>query len=343
MAGLTLSAAFGAVTGELRRLAEREFAHSDVGRLYAETRNALASSARLRDRFARLAKKPSVPKGAALLRQLVGGDYGQLVREVEKYAKSPFSPAGALVREFIDSLGPIGTILEALAMGGKKAEPDLASMANLLRSYGYTVIPPEKAPKKTGRIPQAAKRHAGEMAPRLKTIELPMGDGSYRRFDRRHPIVTAEMVETPDSTNVCGFAYHADAGALYVRFWADEDRTSKGSLYRYEGVTPEEFLKLYRVRTRGDRHSPGIKSPGTFVWEVLRIAGTISGHRKDYHLAGVARGYVPRKVTEYEYVARRFRTVKGEWLTSALRPGPVGFPNRGTPRTGAPNRGAPRR
>ena len=65
-----------------------------------------------------------------------------------------------------------------------------------------------------------------------------------------------------------------------------------GPLYRYDGVSPDAFLSML---TAG--------SKGTWIWDNLRIRGTVSGHQKDYSLVGIMptpeypEGYVPRKAT----------------------------------------------
>ena len=38
-------------------------------------------------------------------------------------------------------------------------------------------------------------------------------------------------------------------------------------------------------------------SKGIFVWDEIRIRGTVSGHKFDYRLEAVRNGYVPRKAT----------------------------------------------
>lgn len=326
MVAFQLSAAYHAASKALKREVAREFAASEFGRLYSATRAILRSPATIRGRFRRMASRKRVPGAAQMLREFTGVDYSSLIREVAQYRKGG-DVSAALVEEFLQGLGPVGSLLRTLASGGPRAQPDLEAMAELLRAHGYTVLPPEAAPAKQRRAPRGARQYPGErVPPRVKTIELKMASGRYRRFPKQHPIVTAAMIQAPASTNVAEFSYHYDAASLYVRYWAKGKKGGrhKGSMYRYSDVTPEEFLKLYKVRDLGDQHIPGIKSPGTFVWEVLRIPGTVAQHAKSYKLVGVARGYVPRKATEYEYIPRDFKTVKGDWLRSQLPRGPTG-------------------
>jgi hypothetical protein len=51
-------------------------------------------------------------------------------------------------------------------------------------------------------------------------------------------------------------------------------------------------MGLYALRNKG-----GGDGPGSWVWDALRIRGTVSGHQKDYELVGIMGNYVPRKAT----------------------------------------------
>jgi hypothetical protein len=123
-------------------------------------------------------------------------------------------------------------------------------------------------------------------------------------------------------------------------------------------------------------------SKGGWVWDHLRIRGTVSGHQKDYELAGIVGGYVPRKATygplmqagdgwrqmsgkdrkagrKADYVGEIFLprkkfTVQRNWVTSIKPLSPAygstgdedSGPNRGKPNNGrpaGPNRGTPNR
>ncbi len=337
------------------RAAESEFARSPYGRLHRHVNRTLKQPARLKGVFSRMARRVTRPSAKQVVRQLIGVDPTHLVSEIRRYAKGD-QLAATLVNEFLNAMGPAGSIIRALASGTTQ-QPDLEAMADVLRAQGYTVLPPEEAPGMArGGVPRAAKGRGAEEARRepvkipkkgrpvrrpAKTVQLPMGDGRYKRFNRTHPIVTGEMVKASSSTNVHSFGYKLDSWTLFVRFWAGTHRNKHaGPLYSYHQVEPEKFLQMYRVRASGSRQLPGVKSPGTFVWERLRIAGTVSGHQYDYRLVGVARGYVPRKAVftpEGEmYRARSFKTVAGKILRSQLPSELVdrGQPNRGRPNTG---------
>jgi hypothetical protein len=76
-------------------------------------------------------------------------------------------------------------------------------------------------------------------------------------------------------------------GTLLVRFLGQQakgKRSGLGALYEYYDVQ----VSLYREFVRA-------ASKGEFVWDHLRVRGTISGHRYSYELAGITGGYVPRQ------------------------------------------------
>lgn len=165
------------------------------------------------------------------------------------------------------------------------------------------------------------------------------------------PAWSGQMI-TVQSSNVhsIGFDINTDApsvGTLKVRFLhsSGDSKTknkSPGSLYFYYNVPTELFRAFLRASSKGD-----------FVWDKLRIRGTVSGHRFDYSLQGISQGYIPRKATNLAdgewFIKRNFA---GRW--SQLPNAPVrtmdrggesddGEPNRGRPNRGGPNRGGPNR
>lgn len=179
-----------------------------------------------------------------------------------------------------------------------------------------------------------------------RVVTLPMADTGRRRFPIDHPIITGKPVKA-ESSNVYSYWYHYDSATLYVRFWevAHEGKWKgthqAGAVYSYANVTPEEFITLYNA-----------DSKGKWVWDRLRVRGTVSGHRKDYRLVAVSgSGYVPRKATFMsgphgpgEYFVQRRMKVRGTnvWLSSQ-RPDVLVSAYERRPNRGEPNRGEPRR
>jgi hypothetical protein len=109
------------------------------------------------------------------------------------------------------------------------------------------------------------------------------------------PLATGEMIPV-ESSNVHSIGYDWNEanpmkGTLKVRFLqGDRKRGGKakvaGPEYRYENVHPYVFEAMRRA-----------SSKGKFVWDRLRIRGSVSGHQFRYKLTGVAQGYVPRQAT----------------------------------------------
>jgi hypothetical protein len=226
------------------------------------------------------------------------------------------------LREFLKQLGPAGRLLEVivggLSKGGRLDAVQVA--AELLRAFGFEVLPRPGlplSPQERRRAIQAAQQFldwAAQFQPiperrpvqpakaaehAVETKRTKSAQGEYvivpfeiggRQFPADHPLVTGEMVQV-DSANVHSIGYDLNTNTLYVRFLIERVRDgqvyrSPGSLYGYRNVTPDEFLDFLSAPSKGN-----------WVWDHLRIRGTASGHQKDYFLAGVVHGYVPRKAT----------------------------------------------
>ncbi len=106
------------------------------------------------------------------------------------------------------------------------------------------------------------------------------------------------------SSNVHSIAYEHNQndsyapGNLLVRYLGGEgkNRHGEGPLYRYRDV-PVTIWKSFKLAA----------SAGKFVWDHLRVRGTIAGHQYSFELAGVGdNNYVPR-------AAGLKRGKQGEW------------------------------
>lgn len=153
---------------------------------------------------------------------------------------------------------------------------------------------------------------------------------------------------TPASTNVYSFSYVREGGqrlgTLYVTFKAHtvnpvgvthgvEAGTGRrkasrkqllgkrgqtvggktggrGAMYAYYKVPPSVYTKLLAVKGAGNQQGPGVKSPGTGVWDMLRVRGTVWGHKYQYGLVQgqvtpqVGGVYIPRKATKGGFRSR---------------------------------------
>jgi hypothetical protein len=278
-----------------------------------------------------------IQKGGAsqLLDKVARWTFSRAKEEVLRYGLSDVWKGIRLVIEGFASLEPlikaaIGPEHRELQLAMRLLEafsdkPDVLHWAaRVLRGKGFRVVPEGKDLDRVRPYP----------------IEPVVGDKVIirgRTFPPNHPAVTGEMVRTPQSSNVYSFGYDAESGSLFIRYKANPPRGSEtrerpdkpGPLYQYFHVPLEVFLALLEA-----------SSKGRAIWDLIRIRGTVSGHRYDYTLAGIVGGYVPRKAVytgggvEW-YLRRRVIGESGRVYVSPLPDMPVrGLPDRGLPDRG---------
>jgi len=338
-------------------------------------RNARTEARRMRAAF-NAGRKPNPGR---VIETFTGSkEFTRFLRDVRRYSRSGLRP---LLQTLMDRIGPYGKLIQALIgyhpQKQRGTSQMLGAAVDLLRAFGYEVLPPpdsavdeqdqeraDKAARKwleRGKArPSMAKQRElqseepEEVPPRRvrppgtsgSVVEVIDSTGRPRKFPATHPIATGKFVRTANSTNVYEFGYDYKDWELFVRF---QDPTGgPGALYKYSQVPPELYLRLYTFRNAGDRTGTGMSysSPGTFVWGQLRIRGTISGHRKDYALVGTAGTSLPRKATmtpQGEALVPRGPMLgpRGQVLTSD-KPfqlvRPNNLTNRAEPRRGTPKR-----
>jgi hypothetical protein len=234
------------------------------------------------------------------------------VSGIERYAaNSPQQTQSAWTR-LIRSLGPVGSFLRKLWPGQRPTRDQLDALRQAV-----AILRPDLAPQLQGSRPAGGITFS-EVPP--GGIPEPAYDdtGDVRRPERRpmfirgfngdpdDPIYRGEMIPvTSSNVHSIGFRWNdmdPAKGTLIVRFL---QKGRPGPEYEYSAVHPLIF-DAFRAAD----------SKGQFVWDRLRIRGTISGHRFDYKLTGIADGYVPRQAVgrrrpgDYrEYFIRR--TVTG--------------------------------
>jgi len=285
-----------------------------------------------------------------------------------------------IISEVLRQLGPVGELVGAMLRPQGESLTDRISDemrgAMSLISWldqAHTPVParPNWLPRRqlqpatrsgsggNGSRPPASP--AAPSAPQPPPNQTP-GRVNLQVFGRRYsvddddPIVTGAMIPVVSSNvHSIGYEWNYDnpaKGTLKVRFLEGKAKKSgtraAGPLYDYFGVHPEVFMAFQQVASKG-----------TFVWDRLRIRGTVTGHRFHYELEDLgSTNYVPRKATRLgpneHFLKRQFTDrMTGRTHTSQLedefvqrlgnnRHGPQGIvPGRGTPRRGAPNRGRP--
>jgi len=182
------------------------------------------------------------------------------------------------------------------------------------------------------------------------------GPGYHRLLDPNDAVLTGEMVRV-QSSNVhsIGFEFNFSQplkSKLIVRYLQKDRRGGSGSVggptYEYMNIHPDFFQDL---RDAG--------SKGKWVWDQLRIRGTVAGHQYPYNLTRAAQGYLPRRAmvrNGMQRFVRRERTAVysdgrtevlrsplqnqnvGRYSPTASRPN-VGNMDRGRLERGTPNRG----
>ena len=330
------------------------------------------------------------PQGKRILRRVrhlrgrdVNKQFGttEIGRTVEKYAKAGLgSDEGArLVEGLLRSLGPWGDVLYSfIRPSGRQlssAEQELKAAAMLLEAAGYDVRKPSSRSVNRGgtnsgdiddmaatleglgfRVeppaPAPPPREARETSrgePR-KALDVRVG-GARRRFKTDDPILTGEMIDVNNSSNVhsIGFLWNYEQpahGTLKVRFQQTRSGTKTkgpGPLYFYYNVNPAVFEAFRRASSKGE-----------FIWDRIRVRGSQAGHRFHYELKGIVNGYVPRQAKRFgpnEYFVQRQvrgrsqRTGETRTFTSQLPDRRVQRAPRGSatvalqPDRGRPNRG----
>lgn len=373
---------FQLASAAVRNAARKEFRRTEFARTVKELERAAGRGSLSPDDVARFSRRLSGIAG-----KRVAGD---LLREmgldeVERYARG--GSGRRLFGDFLEALGPVGKLIKAFSRPGRQSgsvslKRELQAAGTFLRAFGHVVLPPkggtsraeqenvadflrsmgwkvtEPEQGKIGTEPWE-KPPSGPL-PRLwprkgrKTTDIDYGDANRRnRVSNSDPLITGEMIPVV-SSNVHSIGFRLDAndssadlqsskGTLIIRFLADGrggKKTAPGASYFYYDVPARVFQEFRRAASKGG-----------FVWDNIRVRGTVSGHKYSYDLAGIVDGYVPRQAglkrgAQGEwYLKRRFRDGGGNVFESRLPETQVktSGPNRGLPNRAPPNRGVPNR
>jgi hypothetical protein len=236
----------------------------------------------------------------------------------------------------------------------------------ILESLGFDIdrgaspvpIPPElRLPDPTA-PPSAPPRTPSRLPPIPRNVPDDPTSGMVRRmlngmfvyFRPDDPIVTGAMIHVRSSNvHSIGFIWNdktPEKGTLKVRYLdkskGNKSSTQGGPTYFYYDVHPRVFFDFQRA-----------SSMGRFVWDRLRIRGTVSGHQFRYGLGALSStGYVPRQATrignEEHFLGRSVRTRDNRTLRSQqadrfvrhLTPQQQALPASAFPNTGRPRSGS---
>lgn len=224
----------------------------------------------------------------------------------ERYAAKRPSVGGGnwLWNSILSQLGPVGSIVDAmLRPNGEQLAPsvdkEIEAAQNLLASFGYDVtkrgeaaglpeivreLVDEKKEKPKEGTPKPGYR--GDVMPRRTK---PPAEKTDETVEQAEGLVEGMIPVRSSNVHSIGFAWRKEGrvGDLLVRFLGGDGkhRSGPGPLYRYKSVDRSVFDAFKRA-----------SSKGSFVWDNLRVRGTISGHEYSYELAGVGDDeYVPRQ------------------------------------------------
>jgi len=282
-------------------------------------------------------------------------------QDVDRYGKISEFVRTQIIDEVIRQLGPVGGLLGALIrpQGRSIAQTVTEEINAAVAILQQLAATPDTQPQTSGsgggnrRTPREvdAPSPAPEPEPIVEGPQRRQVIGRNYQFEPDDPIVTGEMIDVI-SSNVHSIGYDwneaaPSQGTLKVRYLEKHGRKTRtraaGPLYLYHKVHPEVFMAFQQAASKGK-----------FVWDRLRIRGTVSGTRFHYELQDTgSTNYIPRKAARFgrnEYFIRRqFQGRQSDLRDEFVRElqgnrGPRGFvPNRGAPNRGTPNRGTPNR
>ncbi len=159
-----------------------------------------------------------------------------------------------------------------------------------------------------------------------------------------------EMIPVSGSSNVHSFGYDASMATLYVTYLGVVLKPSKVRLDKIRNAPKQQHIKVAKGAHTGERAGPGATyayfgvpqsvfsrmraaaSKGVFIWDEIRVRGTIYGHRYPYRLATPGRArvpgamdpghdtisYVPRRATKKGLRQRSITVASGQTIYSNM-------------------------
>ena len=167
------------------------------------------------------------------------------------------------------------------------------------------------------------------------------GPGYHRVLLPDDSALTGMMVRvTSSNVYAIGFEFNFDyplKSKLIVRYKQKDRRGGGGSVggptYEYFGIHPDWFEDLREAGSRG-----------RWIWDHLRIRGTVAGHQVQYSLMRAAQGYLPRRAMVHRgmqrFIKRERTALYSDGRTEILRsPLPNAVVGRYSPTAHRPNVG----
>lgn len=339
---------------KIKEQVARQLAATPVGRLASEVDRVARTGAATKATADRLRRQLENLAAGASRSAVARTAVARQIEEIERYARNE----GGLWNFLKGKLGPVAdTIRGLLNPGGQRSEArDVAAAAELLNALGVSTsgangrrvsvqAEDPKAKADAERVlrglgfdvqdsptaPAPGSRPKPTVLPRDRVRPaLPpdqssgmvrkMLGGMFVYFRPDDPIITGEMIPVKSSNvHSIGFIWNDDRpaeGTLKVRFLdssGGKKSSRGGATYHYYDVHPRVFIEFQKA-----------SSKGKFVWDKLRVRGTVSGHQYRYELARLSSsGYVPRQATrigdEEWYLQRSVKAADGREMRSALK------------------------
>lgn len=325
---------------------------------------------------------------AAVMRRMRNTPLGKLARDISGMAGSGGMEArlAQILLKQMGPLGQlIQTLATSASRKNSRFERDIDSLTNMFNAFGYEATdlaeepldevisrsemlerqmsergspvydqpPPGRSrvgdqPRgETGVLPSGYRDRTSRGQPQgrggSKDLLLDDSSGARRSYPSNDPMITGEEDINILSSHVYSHRYDFDASTLYVRYlhWEpgmkSTDRSGPGATYAYYDVSPEQYRALSRAG-----------SVGTWIWDNLRVRGSVAAHQHRYQLADIVNGYVPRQVVMDMYNGKiaeiyRPRKISVHGTTTVKSSLPRQFIQYYNPKRGLPNDGAPRR
>lgn len=374
-----------------RQSVARQLADTPVGKLAREVDRVARTRKATQATAERLRRQLNSLTSGANREAIAKTSVARQIEEIERYSKSEGGVWNFLKRK----LGPVSDVIRSLLQPSGKPESnrEIEAAAELLNALGMTtegakgrrvsvqsrdpvakadaerqlkalgfdVQQEEQQRPKSWESSRRTRFPVNRITPAVQPdmtsgMERRMLGGMFVYFNPNDPIVTGEMIKVV-SSNVysIGFDWNfkePEKGTLKVRF-RDTDSNGKktdkgGATYNYYEVHPRLFIEFQNAASKGK-----------FVWDRLRVRGTVSGHQYRYGLARISKSmYVPRQATRIGdqewYIQREVETEGGRTIRSQLQDRMVRRltpeqakkldslkPRDGKPRDGRPNNGRP--
>ncbi|HOV61672.1 MAG TPA: KTSC domain-containing protein [Candidatus Hydrogenedentes bacterium] len=303
----------------LQRELEESFRRSPLGFFLQTVRTRpVADPWRLMEQLAR----------GAGLRELRGTSVWEIAGAIERYAgRSEWT----LVKQFLRSMGPVGTLLESLFTPLGKVPFEAAGFRlsaldamNFLRAFGFEVLPPKEM-----KLPQEERERAiwaayyflREHADLLlRQPEFGLGPSVAKSAQIEERVEERREVKLPDAGTVMvpmrfgpprefpvdhpivtgEMVEVASSNVHSIGYDLDQhilyvrfwvETVRQGQIVRFPGSV-YGYRDVWPEEFLAFLQAP---SKGNWVWDNLRERGTVSGHKKHYFLAGITGGYVPRQ------------------------------------------------